>query len=87
MKGRAAGSLKEKHPALPTDRWLLKRDTVALAAPMTRPLALAGTLAFFTAQAVYSRWWFDRYRIGALEWAWRSLTYWRPQAFRIQPRL
>lgn len=54
---------------------------------MTRPLALAGTLAFFTAQAVYSRWWFDRYRIGALEWAWRSLTYWRPQAFRMQPRL
>ena len=38
--------------------------------------------SFFVVQILYSRWWFQHFRIGPLEWAWRSLTW-----FRIQPML
>jgi uncharacterized protein len=29
--------------------------------------------------------WLRHFRFGPLEWAWRSLTYWKKQPFRIQP--
>ena len=38
--------------------------------------------AFFGVQILYSWWWFQHFRIGPLEWVWRSLTW-----FRIQPML
>ena len=50
-----------------------------------RPAGLIAALVFFAAQVVYSRWWFRRYRIGPLEWLWRSLTYGAAQPLRIAP--
>jgi len=35
-------------------------------------------------QIVACRWWLARYRFGPLEWVWRSLTYGRRQAMRIE---
>jgi len=43
---------------------------------------LLGGIAFFALQVAFSRWWLARFRFGPLEWAWRSLTYGRRQAFR-----
>ena len=34
-------------------------------------------------QLWYSPIWLARYRFGPVEWAWRSLTYWRPQPMRV----
>ena len=34
----------------------------------------------FLVQIAYSRWWFERFQYGPVEWAWRSLTW-----FRLQP--
>ena len=34
-------------------------------------------------QVVLSQVWMRFYRFGPLEWLWRSLTYWRPQAMRL----
>lgn len=30
--------------------------------------------------------WLRNFRFGPLEWAWRSLTYWKPQPMRLAPR-
>lgn len=53
--------------------------------PMTRPAALLYTLIFFAVQIAYSGWWLQRYRMGPLEWLWRSVTYWRLEPLRISP--
>ncbi|MHC4975823.1 MAG: DUF418 domain-containing protein [Planctomycetota bacterium] len=37
------------------------------------------SIVFFAAQIALSVWWLKRFRFGPLEWAWRSLTYGRPQ--------
>jgi uncharacterized protein len=34
----------------------------------------------FLVQIAYSRWWLERFQYGPVEWAWRSLTW-----FRFQP--
>jgi uncharacterized protein len=52
---------------------------------ITRPLGLLFAVIFFAAQILYSRWWFARYRIGPLEWLWRSLTYGERQRLRNAP--
>jgi uncharacterized protein len=39
-------------------------------------------LAVVGLQLLLSPWWLERYRFGPLEWAWRSLTYWRRQPMR-----
>jgi uncharacterized protein len=44
-----------------------------------------GAITMFAVQAALSRWWLARYRLGPLEWVWRSVTYWRPQPMRIAP--
>jgi len=31
-----------------------------------------------------SRWWLTRFRLGPLEWIWRSITYWKVQPLRIE---
>lgn len=41
-----------------------------------------GAAALFSAQALASRAWLLRYRLGPLEWLWRVLTYWRLQPLR-----
>ena len=51
---------------------------------MTRPAGLLVALLFFAMQVVYSRWWFQRYRIGPLEWLWRTLTYGAKQPLRVE---
>lgn len=38
------------------------------------PLRLAVWAAIFGAQAVFSRWWLARFRLGPVEWLWRSLA-------------
>lgn len=48
-----------------------------------RPSAyLLGAVLLFLAQALASRAWLRRYRMGPLEWLWRVVTYWRPQPLR-----
>jgi uncharacterized protein len=39
--------------------------------------------AFFVVQILYSRWWFRHFQFGPMEWAWRSLTWFRVQPMRI----
>ncbi|ASN06550.1 DUF418 domain-containing protein [Virgibacillus necropolis] len=36
----------------------------------------------YTLQVFASRWWFNHYQFGPLEWIWRGLTYNKKQAFR-----
>jgi uncharacterized protein len=43
---------------------------------------VVGAVGLFSIQAVFSRWWLSRYEYGPLEWAWRSITYWRPAPMR-----
>jgi uncharacterized protein len=50
---------------------------------VTRPTGLAVAALFFAVQVLYSKWWFRRFRIGPLEWLWRSLTYGARQPLRI----
>ena len=45
-------------------------------------LALLAVLGFLV-QIVCARAWLKRFRFGPAEWAWRSLTYWKTQPFRI----
>jgi uncharacterized protein len=42
---------------------------------LTAVTALLYTVVFFTAQVYLSRWWLSRFRLGPVEWVWRSLTY------------
>jgi uncharacterized protein len=43
--------------------------------------------AIWLFQLVTSPIWLRYYRFGPLEWAWRSLTYWKRQPFRVsQPQ-
>ena len=53
---------------------------------ITRPTALLATAVVFTVQIAYSGWWLQRFRMGPLEWLWRSVTYWRVEPLRVQPR-
>jgi uncharacterized protein len=41
-------------------------------------------IAIIGLQIPLSSWWLTRYRFGPLEWVWRSLTYKKWQAFKIQ---
>ncbi len=38
--------------------------------------------AIWTLQIIYSHIWLKYFRFGPLEWAWRSLTYWKQQPFK-----
>ena len=49
------------------------------------PGALLAFVLVFAVQLRLSRWWLARYRFGPLEWLWRSLTYARPQPWRLAP--
>lgn len=40
-------------------------------------------IVLFLLQFWASRWWLARYRLGPLEWIWRSFTYWRRQPLRL----
>ncbi len=42
--------------------------------------------SFFVVQILYSYWWFRYFQFGPVEWAWRSLTWFRIQPMRIAPR-
>ena len=50
---------------------------------VTPALVPLGAITLFAVQAALSRWWLARYRLGPLEWVWRSVTYWHPQPMRI----
>lgn len=36
----------------------------------------------FVVQILYSRWWFQYFQYGPVEWAWRSLTWFKMQPMR-----
>jgi uncharacterized protein len=38
----------------------------------------------FAVQIVACQWWSKRFRFGPMEWLWRSLTYLKWQALRLQ---
>ena len=46
-------------------------------------LAIAAVL--FTAQVAFSNFWMARFRMGPVEWAWRSLALWERQPLRRRP--
>jgi uncharacterized protein len=50
---------------------------------VTPAMVPLGAITLFAVQAALSRWWLARYRLGPLEWVWRSVTYWHPQPMRI----
>ncbi len=42
------------------------------------------SIAIYLVQLPLSVWWLRRFRFGPVEWLWRSLTYLRPQPFRVE---
>ena len=40
--------------------------------------------AFYVVQILYSNWWFRHFQFGPVEWAWRSLTWFRAQPMRVK---
>ena len=44
---------------------------------------IALLVVVFAFQVVYSRWWFQYFQFGPIEWLWRSLTWLRWQPFRV----
>jgi len=46
----------------------------------------AYAVLFFSIQIVACAWWVRRFRFGPMEWLWRTLSYFRVQPIRIQPR-
>jgi uncharacterized protein len=47
--------------------------------------ATALGIAFFAVQMVFAQLWLKRYRMGPVEWAWRSFTHLEWQPNRLQP--
>jgi uncharacterized protein len=47
-------------------------------------LVFPAAIGLFVAQVFMSRWWLTRFRLGPLEWIWRSVTYWKLQPLRIE---
>ena len=43
-------------------------------------------VAIWVVQLAYSPVWLRHFRFGPMEWAWRSLTYWKLQPFRRRER-
>ena len=41
-------------------------------------------LPIWVVQIIASKWWMDSYAFGPVEWAWRSLTYWRIQPMKAR---
>jgi uncharacterized protein len=41
--------------------------------------------AIYVFQIIFSHIWLRFFRFGPLEWAWRSLTYWKRQPFKKEP--
>ena len=46
-------------------------------------LVPVGVLALLGIQIGLARWWLSRFRLGPLEWVWRSVTYWKREPLRI----
>ena len=55
-----------------------------LFAMVERPMQMVIVFAVFSAQMIYSPIWLKYYKYGPFEWIWRSLTYWKPQSFKLQ---
>jgi uncharacterized protein len=39
-------------------------------------------IGFYLLQVIFSNMWFTYFQFGPLEWAWRSLTYWKRQPMK-----
>ena len=42
------------------------------------------TLAIFMVQVFLSRWWLQRFRMGPIEWVWRTASYGRLQPMLVR---
>jgi uncharacterized protein len=54
---------------------------------ISRAGQFAIVLMIWTLQLLISNFWFHYFRMGPLESAWRSLTYWKPQELRIAAKM
>ncbi|RRN64800.1 DUF418 domain-containing protein [Caulobacter sp. 602-1] len=59
---------------------------LALHGKVDRPLLAALTVATWTVQILWSRWWMDRFEMGPLEWVWRRLYRGPTRLRRAQPQ-
>jgi len=46
-------------------------------------MTTAYAVLFFAIQMIFCTWWLRWFRFGPVEWAWRSLTYWKIQPLRL----
>ncbi|WP_444998076.1 DUF418 domain-containing protein [Aliikangiella sp. IMCC44359] len=63
--------------------WVFYGHGLGLMSNFSYIFQIAFVVVLFAVQAVFSHWWFARYRLGPVEWLWRSLTYWRCQPMRL----
>ena len=49
---------------------------------LSRAEVAAVVLGIWALQITWSLWWLDRYRLGPMEWLWRTLTYGSRPAMR-----
>lgn len=59
---------------------------LALHGKVDRPVLAALTVATWTLQILWSRWWMDRFEMGPLEWVWRRLYRGPTRLRRLQPQ-
>jgi uncharacterized protein len=50
---------------------------------VSRATGVVLVIVIYIAQVLVSAWWVKRFRYGPAEWLWRSLTYLKPQPFRV----
>lgn len=55
---------------------------IGLYGTLSRFALLLIAFLIFWIQILYSRWWSTHFRLGPLEWVWRSLSYWELQPIR-----
>jgi uncharacterized protein len=60
-------------------------DTLKLYGTMQRYQIYYVVFAVWAVELAWSPIWLRNFRFGPLEWAWRSLTYWKKQPMRLRP--
>jgi uncharacterized protein len=65
--------------------WAFFPYGLALPEPSATGWLLLNLAFFFAVQVTFSHWWMSRYRLGPMEWVWRSLTLLEPQPMRRTP--
>lgn len=63
--------------------WVFYGHGLGLMTNFSYILQIVFVIVLFAIQTVFSHWWLARYRLGPVEWLWRSLTYWQLQPMRL----